>query len=57
MFDLDFRLFCLTSEEINVADGSVVPFLCEAILFVTEERVTNLVTSSDMSIKTFQTSR
>ena len=31
MFDLDSRLFCLTSEEINVADGSVVPFLCEAI--------------------------
>ena len=31
VFDLDSRLFHLSSEEINVADGSVVPFLCEAI--------------------------
>ena len=57
MFDLDSRLFQLSSEEINVADGSVVPFLCEAIFVFTEERVTNPVMSSDMSIKTFHTSR
>ena len=57
MFDLDSRLFQLSSEERNVADGSVVPFLCEAIFVFTEERVTNPVMSSDMSIKTFQTSR
>ena len=32
MFDLDSSLFCVTTEEIiNVADGSVVRFLCEAI--------------------------
>ena len=32
-------------------------FCAEQFLSVTEERVTNLVTSSDMSIKTFQASR